>query len=305
MSRARRRALGVVVVLWLLVGGYGTWAYATDYYRYRGFAPPRNAPGVPSGTLKQMSFYSPALGERRRFDVYLPPGYRAGVAAGRRYGVLYLLHGSPGWPKLFLDVGALGVDMDTLLHRRSIRPFLIVMPDGRDGTLTGDTEWADTAHGNYEGFVTDVVHEVDQRLPTIADRDHRILAGNSMGAYAAANISLHHLDLFSAFESWSGYYTQTRTGVFASASATELRDNSPLAQAPRLRAAIARQPLDAYLYTGFSDSDIGQQAPFAEALRGAGAQVTARELPGGHDWRLWRSQTPEMLRWAAARLGTP
>ncbi len=296
-----RRLAGAIVVLWLAFGGYGAWAYATDYYQYRGFPPPRDPPGVTAGKLVQMSFRSAALGEERSFDVYLPPGFQPG--AGRRYGVMYLLHGSPGWPRLFIDVGALGVRMDTLVHRRRIQPFIVVMPDGRDGSLIGDTEWADTARGNYEGFVTDVVREVDGRLPTIADREHRLLAGNSAGAYAAANIALHHLDTFSAFEAWSGYYTQTPTGVFASASPARLRADSPLAQAANLRATIAKLPLAAKLYGGASDRDIGQLAPFVAALRRAGARVTTRVLPGRHDWRLWRSQTPAMIRWAAEQFG--
>ena len=296
-----RRLVGAMVVLWLAFGGFGAWAYATDYYQYRGFCPPQDPPGVPAGKLVQMSFRSAALGERRSFDVYLPPGFR--LSSTRRYGVMYLLHGSPGWPRLFVDVGALGVRMDTLIHERRVRPFIVVMPDGRDGLLTGDTEWADTSHGNYEHFVTDVVRAVDRRLPTVADRGHRVLAGNSAGAYAAANIALHHLGTFSAVEAWSGYYTQTPTGVFASASPAQLRANSPLARVVGLRGAIARRPLSAYLYGGASDRDIGQLAPFAAAMRHAGARVTTQVLPGHHDWRLWRSQTPAMLRWASEQFG--
>jgi len=125
---------------------------------------------------------------------------------------MYLLHGSPGWPRLFVDVGALGVRMDTLVHQRRIVPFIVVMPDGRDGSLTGDTEWADTADGNYEGFVTDVVREVDRRLPTIADREHRVLAGDSAGAYAAANIALHQLDTFPRSRPGRGTTPRRRPG---------------------------------------------------------------------------------------------
>ena len=155
---------------------------------------------------------------------------------------MYLLHGSPGWPRLFMDVGALGVRMDTMVHAGEIRPFIVVMPDGRDGSLVGDTEWADTPHGAYERFVLDVVHEADRRLATTPDRARRVLAGNSAGAFAAANITLRHLDTFAAFEAWSGYYTQTPTGVFASASPTTLRANSPRATVDGLHGANARLP---------------------------------------------------------------
>ncbi len=141
-----------------------------------------------------------------------------------------------------------------------------------------------------------------RRLPTIADRRHRVIAGNSEGAYAAANLALRHLDGFGAFEAWSGYYRQTPTGVFKRLPASALRANSPVDHVAGLRGALAKMPLRAYLYGGAQDSDTRQLAPFAAALRAAGGRVTARVLPGRHDWSLWRAQTPAMLRWAAAAM---
>ncbi len=289
-----------LALLWLLVGGFGVYGYGANYYQYRGFPPPHDPPGVREGTLKTLTFHSAALGQTRRYDVYLPPGY--GAAGSPRYGVMYLLHGAPGAPRTFIDVGAAGVAMDTLVARHAISPFLIVMPDGRDGSFASDTEWADTAHGRYESFVLDVVRDVDRRFPTAADRRHRVIAGNSEGAYAAADLGLRHLRTFGALEAWSGYYRQTRTGVFKHAPAATLRRYSPAVNVRGLRAQIARLPVQAYLYAGAQDPDVGQLAPFAADLRAAGAQVFTRVLKGRHDWRLWRAQTPAMLRWASGAM---
>ena len=299
----RRRLGAVLAVAWLVFGGYGAFSYAHDYYVYRGFGPPRHPPGVRSGTLVRVPFWSGALHARRSYDAYLPTGYAAAAARGHRFGVLYLLHGSPGWPRLFVNAGALGVALDTLVARHAVAPFIIVMPDGRDGSFTSDTEWADTAHGRYDSFVLDVVRAVDQRFPTVPDRAHRVLAGNSEGAYAAANLTLRHLSTFAAFEAWSGYFRQSAGGVFKHAPASKLRANSPADAVHGLRGAIARLPLSAYLYGGTSDPETRQLAPFAAGLRAAGATVTTDVREGGHDWRLWRTRTPAMLRWAAARMG--
>lgn len=301
-SMSRRRLIAGLTLLWLAVGGFGVYSYGANYYLYRGFPPPRDPPGVQAGTLTSIKFRSAALGGTRSYDVYLPPGYAAAKSRGQRFAVMYLLHGSPGWPRLFINAGAAGVAMDTLLARHAITPFLIVMPDGRDGSFTSDTEWADTPHGRYESFVLEVVRSVDRRLPTIADRSHRLIAGNSEGAYAAANLGLRHLETFSALEAWSGYYRQTRTGVFKSATPAVLRGHSPTDYVRGLRARIAQLPVRAYLYVGAKDPDARQLAPFAAGLRAAGATVTTRVLGGRHDWRLWRAQTPTMLRWAAAAI---
>lgn len=300
----RSRVYAIVAGVWVVVSWYGVWAYAHDYYLYRGFGPPRDPSGVRAGTLERIRFASPALGARRAYDIYLPPRYAAAAARGQRFGVLYLLHGSPGSPRLFMDAGALGVAVDTLVAHGHIRPFLVVMPNGSDGSFTSDTEWADTSHGRYDSFVLDVVRAVDRRWPTVADRSHRVLAGNSAGAYAAANLTLRHLPTFGAFEAWSGYYgTPAASGPFRHASAAQRAANSPLQAARRLRSTIARLPLHAYMYGGTADPDTRQLAPFAAALRSAGASVTTDVRPGRHDWRLWRSRTPAMLRWAAAQIG--
>jgi enterochelin esterase-like enzyme len=177
------------------------------------------------------------------------------------------------------------------------------MPDGRDGSFTSDTEWANTQHGRYESFALDVVRAVDARWPTVADRTHRVLAGNSEGAYAAANLALRHPATFGSFEGWSGYYRQTRTGVFKHASAAQLRANSPIDLAHARRAELARLPLHAYLYGGRADPATADLRPLARALRAAGATVTQQILPGRHDWRLWRTQTPAMLHWTAQQMG--
>lgn len=292
-----RRLTVVLVAGWVLLGLFGAWTYGHDYYNYRGFPPPANPPGIAAGRLERVSFASSSLRQRRSYDIYLPPGYAAAARKGQRFRVLYLLHGAPGTAKLFLDAGHLGVDLDTLVAHRAIRPFLVVMPNGSDGTYAGDTEWSDTkAKGAYESFVMDVVRAVDARWPTVADRSARAIAGNSEGAYGAVNIALRHLDTFSLAQSWSGYFTQTPSGVFAGASPAQLAAASPQAYVGSLRAQIARYPLRAYLYGGRKDPDTRQLAPFSSALASAGARVTSRIYPGRHDWGLWRARTPGALR---------
>jgi enterochelin esterase-like enzyme len=281
---------------WVLLGVFGAWSYGHDYWRYRGFPPPVDAPGIRPGRLQRVSFFSPSLHRRRSYDIYVPPGYATAVRHGRRLRVLYLLHGAPGTARLFLDAGHLGVDLDTLIAQRAIAPFLVVMPNGGDGSYSSDTEWSDTAHGAYESFVLDVVHAVDARWPTIAKRSARAIAGNSEGAYGAINIALRHLGTFSLAQSWSGYFTQTRTGVFKTATPAALAAASPQAYVHTLRTDLARRPFHAVLYGGGQDPDTRQLAPFAAALRAAGATVTGTIAPGRHDWRLWRGHMPAMLR---------
>src|SRR3954469_914440 len=304
-STMRRAWIAAATAAWLAAGLAGAAAYVHGYDLHRGFAPPRTPAGVPRGTLRVVAFPSAAIGRTEQYLVYLPAGYAAAAARGRRFPVLYLLHGAPGRMTSFTDVGAAQVAADTLIARHRIRPLIMVMPAAVQG-FRGDTEWANRPAGRWMDDVIAVVHDVDRRFATRADRQDRGIGGDSEGAYGAVNVALHHLDLFSVVESWSGYYWQTRSTVFAHAPAAEIRANSPGAYIGALAPRIHRIGLRAWLYQGLQDhTDRAQLRAFAAALRAAGADVRLAFFPGGHDWGLWRRETPRMLIAAARWFGSP
>lgn len=299
--RAARRILAVALAAWVLVGLFGTWRYVDGYVVYRGFPPPETPAGVPSGTVQTVGFFSPALGHDSRALVYLPPGYAGAAASGRRCGVMYLLHGSPGVAANIFDAGAVARDADVLIHRRRIAPLLLVAPYGA-GT---DMEWADGRSGPYEHYLLDVVRAVDARFATIPGRAHRVIAGDSEGAFGAANVALRNLPVFGGFQSWSGYFVEQGTGTFARASRATLDANSPLVYVPRLGGPIRRLGLHALVYDGSQDAGgTLQMWRLAAELRAAGAHVESAVYRGGHDWELWRRQMPRALilasRWMSA-----
>ena len=278
--------------------------YGTNYDRYRGFPPPVNPKGVPAGRLRGAHFYSKALGERRSYLIYLPPGYSAAIRRGERFPVMYFLHGSPGKPEIVYNAAGIAVRYDVLLHEHRIKPFLMVMPDGRvNGHSHSDTEWANTPSGRYGSFVTDVVHAVDARWATIPKRKDRMIAGYSEGAYAALNLSLHQLGTFGSLESWSGYTAQTATGPFAGASPSTVAANEPNMYLPHVQAKLKRLGLRSYLYSGTHEKALGEMISYSGQLQKAGAKVTFSIFPGYHDWALWRRQTPRMLQWASKAFG--
>jgi S-formylglutathione hydrolase FrmB len=181
-----------------------------------------------------------------------------------------------------------------------MRPMILVFPDGRIGGSTySDSEWADTPSGRFAAYVVNVVHDVDHRFRTLARRQDRVIAGFSAGAYGATNIALHNLRLFANLQAWSGYYVETRTGVFAHADAATLRANSPLDYVRHLKAQIAKEPFRAFLFVGRDDDDSPQTGPMASALAAAGASVTWALYHGGHDWQLWHAHLDQMLRLAS------
>jgi S-formylglutathione hydrolase FrmB len=303
-GRPNRRDMALLLAgLWLVAGIWGAISYGHDYYTYRGFPPPKTPAGVSPGRVVNETFFSRSLGKQRKYLMYLPPGYAAAAARGERFPVMYLLHGSPGSPNLFLNAAALGVDLSVGVAHHYMRPFLLVMPDGRNGTFTSDTEWANSPKGRWEDYVLDVVRDVDARWPTLPDRRDRAIAGNSEGAYGALNISLHHLRAFSIAESWSGYYLQRARGPFKHATAAAIASNSPSLYVARVRAQLRRYPLRAYVYVGKHERELSKTRLFVRELAANGGHPTVGVFKGGHNWELWRREIPAMLAYAGHWFG--
>jgi len=299
MRRPRTRpVVALATAAIAVVGLIGVYSYWEAYYQHRGFATVAFLPHARRGHLQTVHFYSPALRRVADYIVYTPPGYDndPARAGGSRYPVYYLLHGSPGRPAVFTDIAQLPVRMDNLISQHRMRPMILVFPDGRiGGSVYSDSEWADTPSGHFASYVINVVHDVDHRFHTLAHRDDRVIAGFSAGAFGATNIMLHNIRTFAGLQSWSGYYVETRSGVFAGAGAATMAANSPLDYAPRLKALIARDPVRAFLFVGRDDDDSPQTGPMAAALAGAGADVTWALYHGGHDWQLWNAHLDQML----------
>jgi enterochelin esterase-like enzyme len=290
--RARRLVLAAVAIAWITVGFVGVYSYFDNYYVHRGFATPQRLATAGSGRLMSVRFYSAALHKTDSYLIYLPSGY----SRARRYPVFYLLHGLPGRSVSFTVIGHIEINMENLISQHRMGPMILVFPDGRiDGNTFSDSEWANTPSGNFDSSVAEVVRNVDDRFSTVANRKQRVIAGLSAGAYGAINIALHHLRTFGSLEVWSGYFIETRTGVFANASPAQLAYNSPLLFVHSLARTLHRYVLRAFLFVGRTDPASSQIVPMARSLRAEGAAVRYAIYPGGHDWELWNQHLDQML----------
>jgi enterochelin esterase-like enzyme len=162
---------------------------------------------VPHGHVLQHVFYSKVTGSWRRMFVYTPPGYDAGT---RRYPVLYLQHGAGEDEVEWTHAGRAHFILDNLLAENKAVPMLIVMNNGfaaRAGTpppVPGAPAAANRFAAFEEMLVKEVVPEVDAKFRTIPGRDHRAMAGLSMGGMQTFQIAPTHLDLFSYIGMFSG-----------------------------------------------------------------------------------------------------
>ena len=297
-------AAGVAALTaFLAVGLVGVRAYGLGYWLYRGFAPPKDPAYVHvGGTTQQLAIRSPALGGRKQqVIVYLPPGY---ATSGRRYPVIYLLHGFPGRPLAFIETVRMGVAVDTAAARNPRNAAILVMPFGSTGTFT-DKEWANgwQPHQAWATFVSrDVVHAIDARFRTIASRRGRAIAGLSEGGYGAINIALHNPGEFSVVESWSGYERPDKLRSIFGPRLGLLAANDPRALLPRVAPALRRLHTYVWFYSSTNDPMRRQNRAFARELTAERIPHRYFEAYGGHNWAVWQKNAPAAYHAAIVRL---
>lgn len=168
-------------------------------------------PETARGTLEQLEYRSHVTGTVRQARIYLPAGY----SPDRRYPVLYLLHGIAGNEHEWTGYVRADAVLDNLLFAGKAVPMIVVMPNGR--ALADDrppppeklfTPENTTGFEKFEGDLLDsLIPAVDAKYPTLADREHRALAGLSMGGGQALNFGLAHLGTFA----WVGGFSSAPT----------------------------------------------------------------------------------------------
>ena len=172
---------------------------------------------VPHGQVREVWYNSKVTGTWRHALVYLPPGYE--TQTKQRFPVLYLQHGGGEDETGWIRQGRANFILDNLLAEGKCKPMIIVMAYGyarRAGRTTpvltgppaGSPERMKAMQEMMSAFEADVTEAlipfVDRTYRTIADRDHRAMAGLSMGGMQTFQITLNHLDLFSYIGGFSG-----------------------------------------------------------------------------------------------------
>jgi enterochelin esterase-like enzyme len=169
-------------------------------------------PDIPRGRIEAVRFSARTAGSTPTMMVYTPPGN----SARGKYPVIYLLHGIGGDEHEWLNNMPDGVILDNLLADHAMVPAIVVFPNGRamSDDRPGSNIFAAEKIKGFEDFTSellnDVIPYVDSHYSTVADREHRALAGLSMGGGQSLNIGLRHLDTFA----WIGAFSpapNTRT----------------------------------------------------------------------------------------------
>jgi len=228
--------------------------------------------GIERGKVEAAEYDSKTVGVKRKMTIYTPPGYSKDV----NYPVLYLLHGigdnETGWK----IKGSADVILDNLYTDKKLVPMIVVMPNGR---ASADPPPANPFEGNpfeaYAAFgdelLKDVIPYIESHYAVQADREHRALAGLSMGGGQSLNFGLKYLGTFA----W--------VGGFSSAPNTQQAES--LITDP---ANAAKQLRLLWLSCGDRDGLMNISKSFHDALEGMKVPHVWQVDSGGHEWPVWK-----------------
>jgi len=169
-------------------------------------------------TYKTKNYFGDGSEMEKKANVYLPANYDS----SKKYGVLYLMHGIGGdeneWG-MKDDDSLIKKIMDNLIAKGDIEPFIVITPNGRAGRDFAKTDSDYNAFYRFgEELRNELIPYMDSHYSTVADRNHRAMAGLSMGGMQTINIGICEcLDLISWFGAFSAAptsYEATRVASY-------------------------------------------------------------------------------------------
>jgi enterochelin esterase family protein len=211
--------------------------------------------------------------------------------------VLYLLHGTGGDENAWLELGRMPQILDNLIAQGKAEPMIVVVPNGNvdaeaapgydpAGNTIPTGIYPNWMNGRFEQVFPEIVDYVDSNYLTLADVDHRAVAGLSMGGFNAMNISRYYPNMYG----WVGLFSAA-TLDHRSAS-NDVFDNVEA----RLKDQM-HNPLHLY-WIGIGNKDFLYEAnvKYRQMLDSIGFPYEYHESTGGHEWRNWRDYLDIFVR---------
>jgi S-formylglutathione hydrolase FrmB len=257
--------------------------------------------------VENLKLNSKLMAREMPYRVILPDGYgnpknKHATVKPLSYSVIYLLHGLTG----HFDNWA---DKTKLIDYAKKYNFIIVMPEGDNGWYSDS---ATVPADRYESYlIKELIPEIDKKFRTMSDRQHRAVAGLSMGGYGSIKFGLKYPEMFSLVGSFSGALgaaslTEKEVGtkgaiaesilsVYGNPKSETRKANDIFQMAKEISPDKIKSLPFIYVDCGTEDFLYQSNRDFANLLQEKKIPHEFRQLPGAHNWRFWDSQIKEFL----------
>ena len=245
---------------------------------------------VPHGNVSKVWFYSPTLGTNRRMTVYTPAGYDK----GKRYPVLYLLHGHGGDENAWSDLGRTVQIMDNLIAEGKAVPMIVVSSNSnvqnRNGGFGGGYSWQGMQTFRSE-MIDNIIPFVEKNYRVKKDRKNRAMCGLSMGGGQSFYIGLRDPEVFANV----GVFSTGMFGGIQGASNFDLEKEVP---GMLTDTKTFNKQFDVFFVScGEQDPRISYTRDIVKKMRDGGVEVKFNSYPGDHEWQVWRKSLHEFVQY--------
>ena len=249
---------------------------------------------VAHGAVAAVPYYSNTLGKFRRMHIYTPPGYEQGKG---KYPVFYLLHGAGDSDDSWSSVGRAGFILDNLLAAGKAKPMIVVMPAGHTrafgfGGSPPSSGVRPPADEFEQDCLNDIMPYVEKNYRTLNDRQHRAIAGLSMGGGQTLNLAIPHQEMFAYVGVFSsglfGAFPMRRPGDTPPPSTANVRSPWEEQHLTELDNTQWKKGLKlVWFSTGKDDFLLQTTRSTVDLLKKHNFNVTYAESSGGHTWLNW------------------
>ncbi len=237
------------------------------------------------------------------YRVVLPIDYKSTQDKKTAYPVIYLLHGLGGrfdnW-----------TDRIKLAEHSEKYNYLIVTVEGGNGWYTDS---GNVQNDKYESYIIqELIPEIDKKFRTQADRNHRAIAGLSMGGYGSIKFGIKNPELFTLVGSFSGaigaasltekevgtsgFIAESIYGVFGAADSETRKQNDVFKIIREMPTGKIKNLPFIYFACGTEDFLLQNNRDFASLIVEKKVRHEYRQSPGAHDWKFWDAQIQEFLK---------
>jgi enterochelin esterase-like enzyme len=229
---------------------------------------------IPKGKIDTVTYESKTVGAKRKAVIYTPPGF----SKEKTYPVLYLLHGIGGDEREWLNGGQPDIIFDNLYAENKIEPMIVVMPNGRAmkndraGGNIMEPEKVQAFAVFEKDLLNDLIPFVESTFPVYKDREHRAIAGLSMGGGQSLNFGLGNLDIFA----WVGGFSSA-----PNTKAPDLLVPNPTETKNKLKLL--------WISCGDDDGLIIFSQRTHEYLKANSVPHIYYVEPGVHDFKVWKN----------------
>ena len=261
--------------------------------------PQNNVRGARSdaGRTTEKTMVSKVFNGERAYSIYLPQSYDSNPT--KKYPVLYLLHGAGDDNKCYENKAGLASIANQLVNAGEASEMIIVTPNAGGELYQG---YYNMENYPYETFFFDeFIPYIENTYRIIGDKNHRAIAGLSMGGGGSVSYGMFHPEMFTMVFGMSASLEPPLNGRPNGEAQTDREKASALVYNTRLANSCIKyfenatdtkieslKAISWFFDCGDDDMNYLLNTTFFQKLKDKGIPAQIRVRDGGHNWVYWR-----------------